>query len=133
MRRVLSLSAIGLTSIILQHPAFAENLRVVGGIYPREPAPATAPVSSEGLGGGFVEFLLTGNGRAPKWQMQQAIQRELSLAAAPEPPDVADALAIALCHFHLSVRRVLAQNTATRSTARGANAPAASQPAKDPT
>jgi crossover junction endodeoxyribonuclease RuvC len=46
-----------------------------------------------------VKKTLTGNGRAPKSQMQMAIQRELSLATLPEPPDVADALAIAFCHF----------------------------------
>ncbi len=56
-----------------------------------------------------VKKVLTGNGRAPKKQMQQAIVRELSLSAAPEPADVADALAIALCHYHLNVRRVLAR------------------------
>ncbi len=65
-----------------------------------------------------IKKVLTGNGRAPKWQMQQAIQRELSLAAAPEPPDVADALAIALCHFHLKVRRTLAEKTTGRSSTR---------------
>ena len=52
-----------------------------------------------------VKRLLTGNGRAPKSQMQQAICRELGLGQAPEPPDVADALAIALCH-HLLCRKV---------------------------
>jgi crossover junction endodeoxyribonuclease RuvC len=45
-----------------------------------------------------VKKTLTGNGRAPKDQMQLAVQRELRLATLPEPPDVADALAIALCH-----------------------------------
>ncbi len=45
-----------------------------------------------------VKLLLTGNGRAPKSQMQHAIQLQLGLAAPPDPPDVADALAIALCH-----------------------------------
>ena len=44
----------------------------------------------------------TGSGRAPKWQMQEAIRQELGLPALPEPPDVADALAIALCHCYLS-------------------------------
>ena len=48
-----------------------------------------------------VKRMLTGNGRAPKNQMQQAICRELDLPAPPEPADVADALAIALCHHHL--------------------------------
>lgn len=48
-----------------------------------------------------VKRLLTGNGRAPKAQVQQAICHEFSLAAPPDPPDVADALAIALCHHYL--------------------------------
>jgi crossover junction endodeoxyribonuclease RuvC len=45
-----------------------------------------------------VKKLLTGNGRAPKSQMQLAIQQQLQLKEPPDPPDVADALAIALCH-----------------------------------
>jgi crossover junction endodeoxyribonuclease RuvC len=45
-----------------------------------------------------VKNLLTGNGRAPKTQMQFAIQREFGLAEPPQPHDVADALAVALCH-----------------------------------
>jgi crossover junction endodeoxyribonuclease RuvC len=49
-----------------------------------------------------VKLLLTGNGRAPKSQMQRAICHEFGLAAPPEPPDVADAMAIALCHHYLS-------------------------------
>ena len=48
-----------------------------------------------------VKRILTGNGRAPKSQVQRAIQRELGLTQAPEPADVADALAVALCHFYL--------------------------------
>ena len=49
-----------------------------------------------------VKRILTGNGRAPKLQMQQAVMRELRLEAVPEPADVADALAIALCHHYLA-------------------------------
>lgn len=45
-----------------------------------------------------VKKLLTGNGRAPKSQMQLAVQQQLRLAKPIEPSDVADALAIALCH-----------------------------------
>lgn len=44
-----------------------------------------------------VKRFLTGNGRASKGQVQRAIQATLGLAALPEPNDVADALAIALC------------------------------------
>ena len=48
-----------------------------------------------------IKKLLTGSGRAPKLQMQQAIQRELCLPELPEPPDVADALAVGLCHYYI--------------------------------
>jgi crossover junction endodeoxyribonuclease RuvC len=47
-----------------------------------------------------VKKLLTGAGRAPKSQMQQAVQLQLKLASVPEPPDVADAIAVALCHAY---------------------------------
>lgn len=48
-----------------------------------------------------VKKTLTGSGRASKSQMQRAIQLEFRLPAVPEPPDLADALAIAMCHgFH---------------------------------
>ncbi len=50
-----------------------------------------------------IKRLLTGNGRAPKAQIQQVIQRELHLPQLPEPHDVADASAVALCLYH-SVR-----------------------------
>ena len=56
-----------------------------------------------------IKKVLTGNGRAPKSQIQQAIRQELQLAQVPDPPDVADALAIALCHYYLQVRRTLIQ------------------------
>ena len=45
-----------------------------------------------------IKKVLTGNGRASKGQMQLAICREFQLTEVPEPPDVADALATALCH-----------------------------------
>jgi crossover junction endodeoxyribonuclease RuvC len=44
-----------------------------------------------------VKKSLTGNGHASKQQMQRAIQAVCGLAEPPEPPDVADAIAIALC------------------------------------
>ncbi len=46
-----------------------------------------------------VKKTMTGAGRAPKDQMQRAVQLELRLPKLPEPPDVADAIAIAFCHF----------------------------------
>jgi len=51
-----------------------------------------------------VKKITTGSGRASKAQIQSAVQHELGLSAPPEPPDVADALAIALCHYYLARR-----------------------------
>ena len=49
-----------------------------------------------------IKQSVTGHGHASKVQMQRAIQSLWGLPAPPEPPDVADALAIALCcGFHL--------------------------------
>jgi crossover junction endodeoxyribonuclease RuvC len=47
-----------------------------------------------------IKKTITGNGRASKDQVQRTIQRELNLDKLPEPPDVADALAAALCHYY---------------------------------
>jgi len=47
-----------------------------------------------------VKKLLTGSGRATKDQMQRAIKLELGLEQYPDPPDVADALALAICHLY---------------------------------
>lgn len=48
-----------------------------------------------------VKKVITGNGRAPKHQIQLAVKMQLGLKSIPEPADVADALAIALCGHHL--------------------------------
>lgn len=48
-----------------------------------------------------IKKLLTGSGAAGKEQVQRAVTRELGLDRVPEPHDVADACAIALCHWHL--------------------------------
>jgi crossover junction endodeoxyribonuclease RuvC len=44
-----------------------------------------------------IKKSLTGNGRATKEQMQRTVQTVLGLSELPEPHDVADALAAALC------------------------------------
>jgi crossover junction endodeoxyribonuclease RuvC len=49
------------------------------------------------LGATEVKKSLTGNGHASKEQMQAGVQAQLGLSAPPRPPDVADAIAIALC------------------------------------
>ena len=53
-----------------------------------------------------VKKMMTGNGRAPKNQMQMAVKLQLNLAEPPDPPDVADALAIALCQFQIDQQQV---------------------------
>lgn len=44
-----------------------------------------------------IKKSLTGHGHAAKDQMQRAVQAHFGLAEPPNPPDVADAIAIALC------------------------------------
>lgn len=47
-----------------------------------------------------VKQSITGYGRADKNQVQQMVKSFLNLRAVPKPDDVADALAIAICHAH---------------------------------
>lgn len=49
------------------------------------------------LGATEVKKSLTGHGHASKAQVQRAVAAQLGLATIPEPPDIADAIAIALC------------------------------------
>ena len=65
-------------------------------------AAAAAGIPVESYPSTQIKKTLTGNGHAAKWQIQEAIRFELALPTIPEPPDVADALAIALCHCYLT-------------------------------
>jgi crossover junction endodeoxyribonuclease RuvC len=47
-----------------------------------------------------VKQAVVGYGRADKSQVQKMVALLLALAVPPEPDDVADALAVALCHAH---------------------------------
>lgn len=47
-----------------------------------------------------VKSAVTGNGRASKEQIQRMVRYTFGLLEAPRPPDVADAVAIALCHVY---------------------------------
>ncbi|WP_040950071.1 crossover junction endodeoxyribonuclease RuvC [Gorillibacterium massiliense] len=47
-----------------------------------------------------VKQAIAGYGKAEKKQVQEMVRRYLNLAAVPKPDDVADALAIAICHAH---------------------------------
>ena len=51
-----------------------------------------------------VKQAVAGYGAATKSQMQQMVQAQLGLPERPEPPDVADALALALCHLTVGPR-----------------------------
>lgn len=46
-----------------------------------------------------IKKSITGNGRASKMQVQRSIMAFMKLEKLPEPPDVADAIAVALCHI----------------------------------
>ncbi|MBX3358989.1 MAG: crossover junction endodeoxyribonuclease RuvC [Phycisphaeraceae bacterium] len=60
------------------------------------------------LGATEVKKSLTGNGHASKAQVQGAVASQLGLITRPEPADVADAIAIALC----CGRRMLSRHAA---------------------
>lgn len=53
-----------------------------------------------------IKRLLTGSGKASKEQVQLAIQTELRLDRILEPNDVADAFAVALCHYYCTRDRL---------------------------
>ncbi|MBI3954118.1 MAG: crossover junction endodeoxyribonuclease RuvC [Chloroflexi bacterium] len=46
-----------------------------------------------------VKGAVAGHGQSSKARVQQLVRLQLGLAADPEPPDAADALAVALCHL----------------------------------
>lgn len=52
-----------------------------------------------------IKKTLTGSGKAPKEQMQHAVKTELGLDQLPEPHDVADACAVAICHVQIARNR----------------------------
>ena len=54
-----------------------------------------------------VKLAIVGYGRAEKRQMQQMVKLLLGLAAPPSPHDVADALAVAICHAHSGAAAVI--------------------------
>ena len=54
-------------------------------------------VRVEQFAANLIKQSLTGHGHAGKAQMQRAVQAQWRLPRSPEPPDVADALAVAFC------------------------------------
>ncbi len=68
-------------------------------------AAAQAQIPAHSYSPREVKSSVAGFGNASKQQMQQMVSSVLGLAAYPEPPDAADALAVALCHAHASKAR----------------------------
>ncbi len=60
-------------------------------------AAATIGIEVRSYAATQVKRYLTGNGRASKAQVQRAVQTTLGLDDLPEPADVSDAIALALC------------------------------------
>lgn len=48
----------------------------------------------------LIKQTVAGYGNAEKHQVQEMVRVLLSLKSVPEPNDAADALAVAICHFH---------------------------------
>jgi len=77
------------------HPKTAILMGHARGVILQKSAEAAIEVRS--FSATRIKKSLTGNGRASKGQVQRTIQTILSLAQMPEPNDVADAIAVALC------------------------------------
>lgn len=68
-------------------------------------AAAQASIPAHSYSPREVKSNVAGYGGASKQQMQQMVTAQLGLRERPEPADAADALAVALCHAHLSRAR----------------------------
>ena len=82
-----------------KHPRTAILMAHARGVIVLAAAQRGVPVV--GYAASRIKKNLTGSGKAPKDQMQHAVRMELGLEQLPEPHDVADACAVALCHYQL--------------------------------
>ena len=66
----------------------------------------------------LVKQTVVGYGNAEKHQVQEMVRLLLSLTTLPEPQDAADALAVAICHFHHAglAQRILAAEPRAKLT-----------------
>jgi crossover junction endodeoxyribonuclease RuvC len=64
----------------------------------------------------LVKQTVVGYGNAEKHQVKEMVRILLAMTSAPEPQDSADALAVALCHFHHAgfEERILAAESRTK-------------------
>jgi crossover junction endodeoxyribonuclease RuvC len=86
-----------------RHPRTAILMAHARGVIVLAAAERGVPVF--GYAAARIKKTLTGSGKAPKDQMQHAIKTELGLDRLPEPHDVADACAVALCHVQAARHR----------------------------
>ena len=84
----------------VNHPRTAILMAHARGVIVLAAAERGVPVV--GYAASRIKKTLTGSGKAPKEQMQHAIRVELGLDKLPEPHDVADACAVALCHYQIA-------------------------------
>ena len=65
----------------------------------------------------LIKQTVAGYGNAEKRQVQEMVRVLLSLSSVPEPHDAADALAVAICHFHHAgiSRRLVAAEARVKS------------------
>lgn len=80
-----------------------------------------------------VKACVAGYGHADKRQVQLMVRALLSMAETPEPPDAADALAIALCHLQAEQARLRYGLPDAKSLAKSGVAPLAAAPARSVT
>ena len=71
----------------------------------------------------LVKQSVVGYGNAQKHQVQEMVRVLLSLTSVPEPQDAADALAVAICHFHHAglTQRILATEARMKLISLAAN------------
>jgi crossover junction endodeoxyribonuclease RuvC len=87
----------------VKHPRTAILMAHARGVIVLAAAQRAVPVF--GYAAARIKKTLTGSGKAPKLQIQHAIRTELGLDRLPEPHDVADACAVALCHYQIERNR----------------------------
>jgi crossover junction endodeoxyribonuclease RuvC len=80
-----------------EHPATAILMGHVRGVVCLLSGTHAVPLVS--IASTHVKKAVTGKGHASKSQMQRMVQYHLGLSKMPEPPDVADALAVAIAHI----------------------------------
>ena len=68
---------------------------------------ATAGIPTSSYPATVIKKSVVGLGSAQKGQVKEMVRLILELPEVPEPEDAADALAIAICHYHQSVFNAL--------------------------